>query len=138
MALRLLTAVDGSPLIGFGMLYTSEPLVVCLDPVRGRVVHLDVDSRGAAVGEPAMVNSSLQQYVATVRAATALFPYDNDSDDDLDLGAEALRNALEPIDPAAWSEGGWWDVIFYPDVTMGHYLRAEFSPPAPNTSATPG
>ncbi|XVV09644.1 SUKH-4 family immunity protein [Actinoplanes sp. CA-131856] len=105
-ALQLLTAADGRPLVKSGEWPRHRP-VRCLDPASGHVVDMRTDSSGLSTGEEFLLNSSLEQYVATVREATARFPYDNaDAEDagfELATGEQTLREALEPIDPVAWS-----------------------------------
>ena len=124
--LASIRAPDGRKLICFGQRSYG---VVCLDPADGRVVDMVMDSRGRIVRPPSMVNSSHRQFVATVREATARFPFHGD-DPGIDLLTVAgrLRAQLEPIDPPAWYPDGYWDT-FYWDVSNGDYGPADFEPP---------
>ncbi|MEU5725929.1 SUKH-4 family immunity protein [Micromonospora sp. NPDC047738] len=125
--LLLVTAVDGTELVQLGH-HVYGP--VCLDPSNGQVVDL-VTNRGEVVRGPLLVNSSLDQFIQTTRAATELFPYhDADPDADTEAAADALRAQLEPIDPAAWQVDGYWDA-FYWDVAIGDYSPDQFEPPPP-------
>nr|WP_279433208.1 SUKH-4 family immunity protein [Micromonospora sp. KC213] len=70
---------------------------------------------------PVLVNSSLDQYVATVLQATARFPYDDGCEEpDFSSIADDLRAHLARIDPAAWEVDRYWDT-FYWDVMVGDY-----------------
>ena len=127
VALRLVTLSDGRELLQFG----EHPFTaLCLDPADGQVVDLVVRTGGAIVRGPRLVNSSLEQYVATVREATARFPFDDGSGEDLDYdrAADSLRAHLRPIDPAAWEIDGHWD-SFYWDITMGDWASYLFQQP---------
>jgi hypothetical protein len=120
--LRVVLAPDGSELIQFGR-YSYGP--ICLDPATGHVVDM-VESRGEIVRGPLLVNSSLEQFIQTTKAATELFPYhEEDPDGDFEAAANALRARLEPIDPQAWSQDGFWDT-FYWDVAIGDYSPSQF------------
>ena len=121
--LALIRAPNGQELIYFGD-RTNE--LMCLDPATGQVVDMVAGYRGRIVRAPLMVNSSLSQFIATVREATARFPFhDAGPDADLDAAADSLRAQLEPIDPPAWYSDGYWDT-FYWDVSIGDYSPALF------------
>ncbi|GAA5198220.1 hypothetical protein GCM10023322_71100 [Rugosimonospora acidiphila] len=101
--LRVVLTPSGGELIQFG---TYGYGLVCLDPDTGQVVDM-VASRGEIVRGPLLANSSLDQFIRTVKAATELFPYhDADPDADLEAAADRLRTRLKPIDPQAWSQDG--------------------------------
>lgn len=122
-------APDGQELICFG----NRPfLAMCLNPATGQVVDLVTGPRGNPLRAPAMVNSSLGQFTATVRAATARFPFHPDAPEtdppDFEAAANRLRAELEPIDPPAWQGDRYWDT-FYWDVAIGDYSPALFEPP---------
>jgi hypothetical protein len=124
--LTLVRAPGGAELIHFGELSYG---VMCLDPADGHVVDMVTDSVGVILRPPHLVNSSHGQYVATVREATARFPFHGD-DPDIDLNAVAgsLRAQLRPIDPPAWYTDGYWET-FYWDVAIGDYSPAWFESP---------
>lgn len=125
--LTRVTAPDGTELIQLGHhLYG----LVCLDPSNGQVVDMVTDG-GRVIRGPLMVNSSVDQFIQTTRAATELFPYhDADPDADTEAAADALRAQLEPVDPEAWYIDGYWDT-FYWDVAIGDYSPDQFEPPPP-------
>jgi len=121
-------APDGRELICFA---SRLLLAMCLDPVTGQVVDLVTDPRGNPLRVPSMVNSSLDQFTATVRAATVRFPFHADAPEtdppDFDAAANRLRAELEPIDPAAWQGDLYWET-FYWDVAIGDYSLELFEP----------
>lgn len=127
--LTLVTAPDGTELIQLGQ-HLYGP--VYLNPLNGQVVDMVTDRGGVVVRGPLMVNSSLDQFIQTTRAATELFPYhDADPDADTDAAADALRAQLEPIDHAAWYVDGYWDT-FYWDVAIGDYSPDQFESLSPS------
>jgi SUKH-4 immunity protein of toxin-antitoxin system len=124
--LTLVRAPGGRELIHFGALSYG---VMCLDPADGHVVDMVTGSLGDILRPPHLVNSSHGQYVATVREATARFPFHSDDPDiGLDAVADSLRAQLRSIDPPAWDTDGYWDT-FYWDVAIGDYSPAGFEPP---------
>ncbi len=99
VALKLVTMPDGRDLIHVGKLSYGA---LCFDAIDGRVVDIVTDPAGNVARGPLLVNSGLRQYVATVREATARFPYDNGSEDaDFDAIAELALLARQRPDPAA-------------------------------------
>ena len=106
-SLSLILEPGGSELIQFGH-YSYGP--VCLDPATGTVVDM-VGAQEKWVRGPMLVNSTLDQFVRTTRAATELFPFvgttraatkpfpcQDDPDIDLAAAANAPRSPLELID----------------------------------------
>jgi hypothetical protein len=153
--LTFLTQPDAGPLVCFGM--TGPDAYFCLDPHTKQVVGVNDgafrhgDSQPQFAGPAWFVNSSLDQFIASVRAITARFPYDavslkvskrlsidewDLSDDDWDelfrehnQAADDLTEMLGRIDPAAVvDQDGFW-MGFVADVQMGNYATRYFLRP---------
>jgi hypothetical protein len=124
--LTLMTDPDGQDLIQFGEVVSAQH-VLCVHPATGQVVDMILNPGGAVLRRPAFVNSRLDRYIATVREATARFPYD-DGSDGIDFGpvADELRRHLEPIDPPAWVRDQYWDTLYW-DVAIGDYYSGDFA-----------
>lgn len=137
--LTLIDAPGYAPLVRFGLsaLYNA----ICLDPRSGAIVQIGyVESEIAnlprgVLGTPAFVNSSLDQFIASIRAVIARFPFDSsipgkqDYNDD-ELGALAqewgraareMRAMLGGIDPAAVEDPDSFWMTFCDDVNIGDY-----------------
>ena len=79
--LALLDAPSYGPLVRFGfhMLHSA----VCLDPLSGAIMDIGyVETETAYLprgffDSPSLVNSSLDQFISSVRAVIARFPYDS-------------------------------------------------------------
>jgi SUKH-4 immunity protein of toxin-antitoxin system len=147
--LTLLEVPDYGPLVCFSI--TGEDRL-CQDPHTGAIVYIGympagiVDLRpGFLVGPPGLVNSSLDQFIASVRAVVERFPFYNldtgegdDLDDpasararaeqhdsEVDRAAEDLTEILRSIDRAAVADETtfWWSFVF--DVQMGDFATED-------------
>lgn len=144
--LMLLENPESGPLVSFGIRGIYHR--VCLDPRTNRVVHIGYgalrvgETHPMVFGTVGFINSSLDQFIESVRAATVRFPYDTTSlkvsehldpdrwdlsDEDWeklsaehDKAARDLMEMLGQIDPAAVAEQGFW-TEFGADVQMGDY-----------------
>src|SRR5581483_2744499 len=135
--LTLLAGPNFDPLVCFGN--SGSFVKICLDPRTGQVVdivydsksgivHSDVDSRDWLVRPAMLVNSSLDQFIASVRAVYDRFPFDSgesyDSDDNADEwdhAVEDLMKILRQMDVAAVANpDGFWRT-FLDDVQMGDF-----------------
>jgi hypothetical protein len=133
-----LTLVENSAsrqLVCFGSLaYQGR---ACLDPWTGAVVYL-LDLRGGVRGGDewvvVLVNSSLEQFIASVRAVLNRYPFDSpqakhESDEnfldrnsaELGRAADDLRQALRAIDAAAIADPDRFWLDFTDDVYRGTY-----------------
>jgi SUKH-4 immunity protein len=116
----------------FGLLGYSDR--VGLDPHTGEVVAL-LDMRGdGSKWADCPINSSLEQFITSVRAVLNRYPFDSpqaneESDDsyldrtraELDRAVDDLKRALNAIDPAAMENlDGFW-MTFLDDVRMGDF-----------------
>ncbi len=148
--LALLEDPISGPLVCFGTsgLYGR----LCLDPRTKQIVHIlygafkPGDSQPNVVGPPHLVGSSLDHFIALVRAATERFPFDSDltveergetAHENEEARAERrfnewaqavleLEETLDRIDPAAFAvTGGLWQT-FVADVGMGIYATEDF------------
>ena len=139
--LTLLEVPNYGPLVRFG----SHMLcgAVCLDPRSGAIVDIGYVETETAylprgfIGSPSLVNSSLDQFITSVRAVIARFPYDSgeyNSDDvpdevidrfwdECDRAVGEMREALRRIDPVAIYVDGFWET-FLDDVQMGDFSTA--------------
>ncbi len=143
--LALLEHPDAGPLVCFGTLGCDD--YVCLDPRTKRVVLVIYgafragDPQPRFVGPAWVVNSSLDRFIASVRAVTERFPFDSDVTGKDSRGEEdeearddrrfkeweqavlELAETLDRIDPVAPTLGGefWGD--FLADVGMGNYAN---------------
>jgi hypothetical protein len=136
------------PLVCFGLGHLMH-LYVCVNPHTKQV--LDIHLHGPVVpggphpeviGFAQPVNSSLAQFIASVRAVTERFPYDSEMtgaghrDDEDEENEEArderranewseavlqMADMLDHIDPTAYTFGGDYWGIFLGDVGMGNY-----------------
>ncbi len=135
--LALLTFPGGEQFVRFGTSGRDDHM--CLDPRTGAVVEIikeDTDPTYQASGvqvSPIFVNSSLDQFIASVRAVVNRFPFyrgnpeqeqDRGQDDLADewyRAAEDLLEILGRIDPAATADlDGFWATLVS-DVQMGDY-----------------
>ncbi len=134
---------NAGPLVCFG---TSGPHhYFCLDPRTSQVVHISYgafrigDPQPSFVGRAWPVNSSLDHFIASIRAVTERFPFDSEvtgrdrrGEEDEESRDDRLFNEweqavlelgeiLDRIDPANPIQGGvfWGD--FLADVGMGNY-----------------
>lgn len=134
--LTLLELPGGRQFVCFGLLGYSDR--VGLDPHTGEVVAL-LDMRGdGSKWAERPINSSLEQFIASVSAVLNRYPFDNpqtkeESDDryldrsraELDRAVTDLRMALRAIDPTAMDDpDGFW-MTFLDDVKMGDFSSAD-------------
>jgi len=142
--LTLLEHPDAGPLVCFGTTRSAD--YVCLDPRTKQVVDIHVQRpvgpgspQPEVTGSPGVVNSSLDHFIASVRAVTGRFPFDSEVSGKGRRGEEGedarderrfnewaqamleLGETLDRIDPAHPVMGGefWGD--FLADVSMGNY-----------------
>ena len=131
-----LTLLGGSGLRTTGVLYQHEALRPHLPgPPHGRnrrhrlhaPQHRDLGAPGHFVGRPSLVNSSLDQFIASVRAVSERFPfYSRDFlESEVDRVAEDLTEILRSIDRAAVADETtfWWTFVF--DVRMGDFATED-------------
>lgn len=128
---------------------------ICLDPRSGHVVDVLCDDRAKSQPREAtstaevirsawLVNSSLDQFIASVRVVVNRFPFDSgdairasDWDDhaialaraeqlerEWDQAVEDLTETLRRIDPVALADDGFWRT-FLDDVQMGNYATSD-------------
>jgi hypothetical protein len=142
--LILLDHPDAGLLVCFGEGHLVDTYV-CLDPRTKQVT--DVNYRAFKTGVPqpefvgpaSVVNSSLDQFIASVRAVTERFPYDSEvsgkelrGEDDEEARDDRrfaeweqavleLGDVLDRIDPANPVRGGEYWGVFLADVGMGNY-----------------
>jgi hypothetical protein len=135
-ALTLVEAPGYGPLVRFGA--TMGTNSVCLDPHTGRIVELmyvptaTIHLPSGVHGLPGSVNSSLNQFIDSVRATFERFPFDGgvgtDSDrlySELDQAVHDLTDILRGIDtPALADESTFWRT-FLDDVQMGNFLTED-------------
>jgi hypothetical protein len=137
--LTLLEVPHDGQLVCFG---ASGPYgSVCLDPRTGAIVYVNTPE-GKVLAPPRFVNSSLEQFIASVRAVLDRFPFDSEGTgegrerDDLadewahedklinewDQAGSELTETLRRIDPAvgAVPRDGFW-MTFMGDVQMGDF-----------------
>lgn len=154
-AARELTLVehpDAGPLVRFGRTGLND--YVCLDPRTKQVVSIlygafrTGDPQPEFVGSAWVVNSSLDQFIASIRAVTERFPFDSEvtrkgrrGEEDEEARGERrfnewaqavleLGETLDRIDPAHPVLGGEFWHIFLADVSMGLYAsEAWLNPP---------
>lgn len=119
---------------------------VCLDPRTGAVVYVrsyapdrTIDPARAYPGPPVFINSSVDQFTASVRATLARFPFDRgdaeresreggDRDEiegaiaeEWDRAADELEATLGTLDPAAVADPDAFWMTFLDDVRIGDY-----------------
>jgi SUKH-4 immunity protein len=140
--LTLMEHPDAGPLVCFGGGHLIDTYV-CLDPRTKQVVEISYgafkigDPQPEFVGAAWVVNSSLDQFIASVRAVTERFPYDSEvigkgrrSEEEEEAHGERRSNewaqavlemadALDRIDSAASMLGGEFWGVFLADVGMG-------------------
>lgn len=121
--LMLLDDPRYGPLVRFGKSGVSDS--ICLDPRTGHIVMI-VD---APDGPAWLVNSSLEQFIASVRVVIGRFPfYERERGNDLEelerIGDE-LAQAIGSIDPAAVVDpNGFWQ-MFIADVMNGDFATED-------------
>jgi hypothetical protein len=94
---------------------------ICVDPSNGEVLQV-VDG-----ADPRLVNSTIGQFVDSVKAVIGMFPYYETSDDSFDNGqavADRIAGAIRRIDPAATEPDTFWET-FVQDVAIGDYSTAD-------------
>jgi SUKH-4 immunity protein len=143
--LVLVEVPDYGPLVCFGTTMVTNS--VCLDPRTGAIVETDYvptvirDPSRGGYGLPGFVNSSLGQFIASVRAVLNRFPFnstDTGADRELDErtreraraeqregewnhAVEDLTEILRQIDPAAVADEYTFWRTFVDDVQMGNF-----------------
>lgn len=151
--LTLLEDPGSGPLVCFGTTGLAGRL--CLDPRTKQVVCILYGAFGswrgdipqpAVVGPAHVVGSSLDHFIALVRAATERFPFDSDlaveergeaaHEDEATReerrfnewawAAEELAETLDRIDSAAFADPGEFWHTFVADVGMGNYATKHF------------
>ncbi len=142
--LTLIEHPESGPLVCFGAGHLAD-MYVCLDPRTKQVVDIVYrafrtgDPRPSVLGPPQVVNSSLDHFIAAVRAVTERFPFDSEvtgkgrkREEDEDARDErrfheweqamlGLGETLDRIDPAHPVMSGEFWHIFLADVGMGLY-----------------
>jgi SUKH-4 immunity protein of toxin-antitoxin system len=139
-ALTLLEVPDHGQFVRFGTngLYGA----ICLDPRTRAVVEVGTFEEEATInavatgipGPPSFVNSSLDQFIASVRAVLDRFPFGGGEagmDSDIDRlesewnrAADELEATLGVIDPALVNANAYW-LDFLSDVRIGDFSTAE-------------
>src|SRR5262249_41720079 len=134
--LQLLEHPEAGRLVWFGRDASNGR--ICLDPRTGRIVYVIYMTRGTFDGQPhwigsaGLVNSSIEQFSASVRAILKRFPFDTVSlrGDDLsesehdqlwaefDRAIEELEQTLGEIDHAAVADPDCYWMSFLADVQM--------------------
>jgi SUKH-4 immunity protein len=119
--LTLLDDPRYGPLVRFGESGLSDS--ICLDPRTGQVL-LIID---APDGPAWLVNSSLEQFIETVRVVIERFPFygvASELEERERIGDE-LAEAIRSIDPAAGVDpNGFWQ-IFLADVMIGDFATED-------------
>ncbi|MGW7667503.1 SUKH-4 family immunity protein [Streptomyces sp. NPDC054775] len=90
---------------------------ILLDTETGAVVKLE-----GGANRVSLVNSSLPDFVAAVKAVIERFPfYDSDSDDDdWASAARAVEEIIRSVDPDSFIEDGFWDTLVN-DIEIGDF-----------------
>ena len=113
----LLRPLDhGTGIIRFG--YSISGDYIAVDSASGRVVLANAKTSSIS----SVVNSSLANFIDFLQVCESRYPYyadEGDLDDSIQA-AEALRNELASIDPAALEPGTYWS-DFLSDVAIGDY-----------------
>jgi hypothetical protein len=152
--LTLLEVPDYGPLVCFGNAGDSDTYL-CQDPHTGAIVYIGYMPPGIVglvdlgpsrfVGVPGFVNSSLDQFIASVRAVCERFPfYSADTgvfdglndpaaeralaeqhDREVDRAAEDLTEILRRIDRAAVADETTFWLSFVFDVQMGDFATED-------------
>jgi len=94
---------------------------ICVDPSSGEVLQV-VDG-----ADHHLVNSSIGQFVESVKAVIRMFPYYETSDSGSESGqkvADHISEAITRIDPAATEPDTFWET-FVQDVAVGDYSTAD-------------
>jgi len=76
---------------------------------------------------PRLVNSTIRQFVESVRGVIYMFPFYETSDSSFDAGrevADRIGEAITRIDPAATGPDTFWET-FVQDVASGDYSTAD-------------
>jgi hypothetical protein len=95
---------------------------VCVDPASGEVVS-DVNAPDA---RPAVVNTTLGQFVATAEAVVGRFPfYDGGADlEERQQVADELAAIIQAVDPAAMLPDRLWSTLV-DDVAIGDFATED-------------
>jgi hypothetical protein len=126
--LTLVEVPGRGQLVCFGTVMGSHR--ICLDPHTGAIIAI-IDGPPGDEWAEWPINSSLEQFIASVGAVLNRYPFDNpqaeeESDDsyldrthaELDRAVDDLKRALSAIDPAAMEDlDGFW-MTFLDDVQM--------------------
>lgn len=134
-ALTLVETPRRVQLVCFGLVIGSER--ACLDPHTGAVIEIIDGPQGDEWAEWP-INSSLEQFIASVDAVLNRYPFDSpqakeESDDsyldrtraELDRAVDDLKAALSAIDPTAMDDpDGFW-MTFLDDVQMGNFSTVD-------------
>jgi len=110
---------DRGRLICFGKSGLDDD--ICVDPSTGEVLQV-VDG-----ADQHLVNSTIRQFVESVKAVIGMFPYYETSDSGFESGqkvADRIREAITRIDPAATEPDTFWET-FVQDVAVGDYSTAD-------------
>jgi hypothetical protein len=94
---------------------------ICVDPLNGEVLQV---FDGA---DPRPVNSTIGQFVESVRAVIGMFPFYETSDSGLDTGqavADRIAEAIRRVDSAAMEPDTFWETFVH-DVAIGDYSTAD-------------
>lgn len=146
--LTLLEDPGSGPLVCFGTSGIYGRL--CLEPRTKQIVHVSYGAFGRSgpqpkvIGPAYFVNSSLDQFIASVRAVTERFPFDSEvtgkdrrgeEDEEAredrcfkewDQAVEELDVTLHRIDPAISTLGGQFWGDFLGAVGMGDYASEDW------------
>jgi hypothetical protein len=114
-ALTRITSLEHGTLVRFGStgLFGS----VLLDTVTGAVVQRERDANHVS-----LMNSSLAEFVAVVRAVIERFPfYDSDSEDsEWVAAARDVEGIIRAVDPGAFIQDGFWETLVS-DIEIGDF-----------------
>ncbi|MFD3682483.1 SUKH-4 family immunity protein [Streptomyces sp. NPDC058613] len=90
---------------------------ILLDTVTGAVVKCERDANHVS-----LVNSSLAEFVAVVKAVIERFPfYDSDSDDsEWASAARDVEGIVRAVDPGAFIQDGFWETLVN-DIEIGDF-----------------
>lgn len=141
--LTLLHVPGYGPLVCFGTTMLTNH--VCLDPATGAVLETEYQPpetgrpESDIQGQPGFANSSLDQFIATVRAVLSRFPFDRGAasrdvsesgteecafdtyHSDWDQAVDDMMETVQAIDPAAVSDEYTFWRTFLDDVQMGDF-----------------
>lgn len=147
--LMLVSDTEGRKVVSFGRTMLTHH--ICLDPQTGQVVVVlrfrrRADEPYAAFGPAQLVNSSLDQFMASVRAVIGRFPFDGgsvmrerdqtDAEEDeewrlIEAAVRDMRTLLLDIDPAPLAIDGFWST-FLDDVGIGDFMTPDILSDAPS------